>query len=329
MVRALIFALFSTFASLSQDSVSVFKIRPPELRIEGLFCNDYAITEGTKTMYYLTYEGDAYQFETKLTQEDFYKELIKEQNDLPYEKGTYSLHRKNEKAIIKMVTKRDTSFLLGKYRSGKFFLVPSDTIIITKKWNVGSFIIKIIEKNPEEKKKPVMKTMDKSIYSKNCPNEIFWHGELISLELNPEDTAEYKKLKRFIRTIPLENIHKFEKNKFEYYEEKHFAYLMSDSQAIYKSFFGSCEEIINMLDTIPKILTCLKKEKRFGVKNYFIPGENASIWIAKQGCEVNIKFYQPEETKKILNLPDEKFFDKLKKIELTNTIKLEKTCGFE
>ena len=107
MVRALIFALFSTFASLSQDSVSVFKIRPPELRIEGLFCNDYAITEGTKTMYYLTYEGEAYQFETKLTQEDFYKELIKEQNDFPYEKGTYSLHRKNEKAIIKMRIKTE------------------------------------------------------------------------------------------------------------------------------------------------------------------------------------------------------------------------------
>ena len=57
MARALVFALFSTFASLAQDSVSVFKIRPPELLIEGLFCNDYAITEDTKTMYYLTYEG--------------------------------------------------------------------------------------------------------------------------------------------------------------------------------------------------------------------------------------------------------------------------------
>lgn len=331
MVRVLILVLLANYSTIAQhsDSVSIFKIRPSERRIEGLFCNQHEINEGPKIMYYLTYDGDAYQFETKLTQEDFYNELIKEQNDFPYEKGTYSLARKSEKATIEIIVKSDTFFLLGKYRAGYFYLVQSDTMITSKRWNVGSFIIDIINKNPEEKLKPVMKTMGKSIYSINCPNEIFWSGELISIQLNPTDTFEYIKLKKFINTIPLENIHQFEKNKFEYFEEKHFTYLMSDSQAVYKKFMGSCEEVIVMLDTIQKIATCLKKEKRFGVKNYFITDENQSIWIAKQGCEVNIKFYQPEETKKILNLPDEKFFDKLRKIELPNTIKLKKTCGFE
>lgn len=332
MVRVLIISLLANSLALAQhlnsDSVSVFKIRPAERRIEGLFCNQYALNEGTKTMYYLTYDGDAYQFETKLTQEDFYTKLIREQKDLSYEKGTYSLSRKSEKATIKIIVKGDTSFLLGKYRSGDFYLIRSDTMITSKRWNVGSFIIDISNKNPEEKLKPVMKTMGKSIYSTSCPNEIFWSGELISVQLDPTDTVEYQRLKNIIKTVPLKSIHKFEGNYFEYYKEQYYVYLLSDSQAIYNKFTNGCKGILTQMDSISEIQTSLKWEKRFGVKNYFIKDSKQSIWIIKQSCEVIIKFYDSKTIEKLINLENKRFFEKLKKVNPLTTSAMKKSCGF-
>ena len=326
MARALVFLIIFSSALFSQsnDPIQIFKIRPPEKRIEGLFTD----TENTpiKTMYYFTLDGSIYIFKTNLNEEEFHNKLIREQEDFPYQKAYYHMERSSEKVIITVPMKTDTSYLLGKYRSGTFFLVHSDTIIQTDNWNVGSFIIAKTEMEKEEHKHQ-MQIFEGSIFSKNCNQNFFWGGNIETIQLDLKDTADYRKKKAIIAAVPIGNIESIIDNRFKYYTEKYYTYFNNDSQVVFKPLIGSYSEAFIEIDTIKQFPTSLHHYERFGVKNYLIKSNHKTQWIVKLDCEVIITTLKSKKVEYLLELESKEVFEKLKNITPISIISLNKPYG--
>jgi hypothetical protein len=326
MVRALVFLIIfsSSLLSQSNDPIQIFKIRLPEKRIEGLFTN----TENTpiKTMYYFTLDGSIYIFKTNLNEEEFHNKLIREQEDFPYQKASYLMERGSEKVIITIPMKTDTSYLLGKYRPGTFFLVHSDTIIQTDNWNVGSFIIAKTEMEKEEHKHQ-MQIFEGSVFSKNCNQNFFWGGNIETIKLNLKDTADYRKKKATIATVPIGNIESIVGNRFKYYTEKYYTYFNNDSQVVSNPLIGNCSEAFIKIDTIKQFTANLHHYERFGVKNYLIKSNDKTQWIVKLGCEVIITTLKSKKVEYLMELESKEVFKKLKNITPISIISLNKSCG--
>lgn len=321
MVRALILLFFLTSTVIGQisDTVSIFKIRPPEKRIEGLFKNP--IADG---YLFLNYEGEVYSF--KNTPRNFYEELIVNQNDFPFHKGTYYLERNSEKAIIEIPSENDTTFLLGKFRSNLFYLAYSDTLITNRKWNVGSFLI---SKTKEERTEEIHRMHLLSYNAKNCNEIIFWGGPIDSISITPSDTSAYKKQKEVIASTPINDILSFTGEKFKYFTSKYYTFLESDSQIVVNNLTDSCSQIQTEIDSLKHIETALHYLKRFGVKNYFIKLDSNYVWATKIACEIHLKFYTEDKVSGFLNLPHRAFFNRLKKLTPINQTTLNQTCEFK
>lgn len=324
MVRALISLLLFATSSIAQttDSVSVFKIRPPEKRIRGLFCNPYS---EQKSIYYFSHDGTIRNFGIQENEQEFHNKLIINQEDLKYEKGTYFLERGSEKAVMTLFEKEDTTYLLGKYRSGRFYLTYSDTMIVTDKWNVGSFII---AKSKEEKEdaKQKMRFMEKSVYNKSCGHKTFWGGTVKVINLDLSDTAAYRKKKKQIEAIPEEDIKSFNGTRFEYYIDKYYNFFESDSQIVVGYVTDSCGSIKEDLDSIKTILPVKHWKEWYGAQNYLTQFEGNYVWSYRHECTVDLKFYSSKQINRFLKEPRKEIFEKIKSLTPNKTINLNQIC---
>lgn len=316
MARYLILLLLSCHILQAQntDSVKVFIIRPPELKIEGLYCKP-SISGNREGYYYFTYDNQAYYFPSAhLTEEEFHEKLIINQES-PYSiSGSYTLERKDNKAVITWPKDGGSSYLLGKYRDNKLWLVHYEKIPVLNEWNVGNLFLKktTIEQGI---KKHQIRFLSKSIFSNPCQNHSFWGGKIDSLIINPQDTSTYKKNIKKLQTIPAHDIISASKTKITYYKTKFYTYLQNDWKIQIGEFEDSIQGFTEHFDTTFREAPQAKFwMNHFGVKNYLTKLDSNYVWAAKQDCSVSLKFYNEEQLKKVLVAKPEEVFDKLKRI---------------
>jgi len=325
MVRALIFLLFFTSSIIAQtadSSIAIFKIRPPEKRIRGFFCNPY---DSIKPLYYFGYDGSIMNFGNQLDEKGFFNELILNQRDAKYELGEYFLERGSEKAVLTFPSKKDTSYLLGKYRSGRFYLAYSDTMIITDKWNVGSFIIAKSNEEKEEKKHQ-MTFMERSIFNKPCRDKTFWGGTIETIKLDLSDTLAYKRKKKLIEKIPEEDVKSFNGIIFEYYTDKFYTVFESDSQMVIGFVEDSCGSIQTQIDTFPSIPKASHWQEWYGAKNYLTDFDSSFVWAYRHDCMVELKFFSYKQLEKLTDEPNDIIFKRLKGIRPQKELTIDRIC---
>lgn len=354
MARNLILFLFCLgfYKSYSQvakidtvESNFVFTVRKPPFRIIGFFGDIDFVPQKThglkKSMfkrkngsqgqqgewYFFNLKGEVFLLKTYLNGYDFYDQEILLLNDIPYEKGSYEIQ--GEKVVITFESQNDTTYLLGKFRSTDFFVVQSDTMIVTDNWNVGSFVI---AKSKEERGSRVngIKILSKAPFSRFAKENFFWTGTEKQLFLNVNNVDLYQKSRRFLDSLPQGAIKEVKDNVARYIEQQQNFAVIQDSLILFDEEFYDCSDITQSRDSLTfksDLFKIVRTYERFGVQNYLFKINDQEWGFAQRyQAKIVLRLYENGKVKNLLQKPQVELFRKLLRKENLEEITFNNRC---